>query len=83
MQRICRLRSTEMILQGHPEHRFMALDLRWVSDGTVRRPLNRFHQSGLSHSGLERIALLTGTAAKTHAKQQCEREEPNHSAGGT
>ena len=47
-----------MILQSHPEHRFMALNRRWVSDGTVRRPLNRFH-----HSRLERIAVLTGAAA--------------------
>jgi large subunit ribosomal protein L35 len=67
-----------MILQGHPEHRFMALDRRWVSDGTVRCLLNRFR-----HSGLERISLLTGAAAQSDAEQQCERQEPNHSAGGT
>jgi large subunit ribosomal protein L35 len=72
-----------MIRQGHPEHRFMTFNPRWVSDGTVRRPLNRFHHRGLRHGGLQAITLLTGAAAQAHAKQQCERQEPNHSAGGT
>ena len=72
-----------MILQGHPEHRFMTFNPRWVSNGTVRRPLNRLHYRGLSHRGLENITTLAGATAQTHAKQQCERQEPNHSAGGT
>ena len=32
--------------------------------------------------GWRAISLLTGAAAQSHAEQQCERQEPNHSAGG-
>ena len=67
-----------MIVQANPQHRLKALNRRWISNGTVRGPLNLFNRSGL-----QGIHLFSGAAAQTHAKKQDERKEPNHSSKGT
>ena len=72
IQRSGGCRSTEVILQGNPEHGFKTLNRRWVRDRTVRGSLNRFSNNGLSCWGLHAINLLAGAATQTHAKQQCE-----------